>query len=146
MSETEEVKLEMAQESETFDRSVPQENVETSVNGGNLDTNNPAVLSSRVATEHNYAKLMPFRSSHCSGKEASFPTVVLFPDRVRGKKKKKKKHIKGGLKGKPVIDDASSLSMTAEMSGENLASSVLSDSGSTAIQTSSTLVEGECNR
>jgi hypothetical protein len=50
---------------------------------------------SRVAVEHNYAKLVPFRSSHSTGsKESSFSTVVLFADRVSSKLKKK------GLKGK----------------------------------------------
>ena len=140
MSETEEVKPEMSLENERFNLSVPREKVEPLENADS-GMSNPVVLTSRVATEHNYAKLMPFRSSHCSGKEASFPTVVLFPDRVKGKlRKKKKKHIKSTMKGKPTTDDAP-ISMAEEISSENQASnSVLSDS---LMQPS---IEGECNR
>lgn len=45
---------------------------------------------SRIAQEHNYAKLVPFRSHHSTGnKDSSFSTVVLFADRVSSKLKKK---------------------------------------------------------
>ena len=54
-----------------------------------------ASLPARIAIEHNYAKLIPFRSSHGSGgKDSSFPTVTLFADKVGSKVKSK------GLKGK----------------------------------------------
>lgn len=50
----------------------------------------PFTSPSRIAVEHNYAKLVPFRSSHGTGnKEDSFFTVVLFQDRVSSKLKKK---------------------------------------------------------
>ena len=52
---------------------------------------------SRIALEHNFAKLVPFRSSHgTGGKDSSFPTVVLFADRITSKlkSKKAKRHLK----------------------------------------------------
>lgn len=65
----------------------------------------PYTTPSRIAVEHNYAKLVPFRSSHSvGGKGSSFSTVVLFTDRVSSKLKKKSqrgkrkaKHGKGRL-------------------------------------------------
>ena len=50
--------------------SVPWEKVEPLENEVNCGMTNPAVLTSHVATEHNYAK---FRSSHCSSKRRLFP-------------------------------------------------------------------------
>ena len=68
----------------------PSKNVERT--GGNYPLSTPP---SRVAFEHSYAKLVPSRSSPCTGnKDSSFSTVVLFSDRVSSKFKKK------GLKGK----------------------------------------------
>ena len=47
---------------------------------------------SRIAVEHNYAKLVPFRSSPSTGnKDSSLSTIVLFPDKVGSKPKKKMK-------------------------------------------------------
>lgn len=57
---------------------------------------------SRIAVEHNYAKLVPFRSSHSTGnKDSSFSTVVLFADRI-GSKLAKKKSLKGKKRLKHV--------------------------------------------
>lgn len=43
-----------------------------------------ADLPLRIAQEHSYSRLAPFRSSPGSGgKDSSFPTVVLFPERVK---------------------------------------------------------------
>lgn len=43
-----------------------------------------ANLPLRIAQEHSYSRLAPFRSSPGSGgRDSSFPTVVLFPERVR---------------------------------------------------------------
>lgn len=58
---------------------------------------------SRIALEHNYAKLVPFRNFHSSGnKDSSFSTVVLFADKVSSKPKKRsvrsKKKLKQGKK------------------------------------------------
>ena len=51
--------------------------VEASVSG-------EANLSLRIAQEHSYSRLAPFRSSPGSGgRDSSFPTFVLFPDRVK---------------------------------------------------------------
>lgn len=50
---------------------------------------------SRVAVEHNYAKLVPFRSSQSTGnKDSSFSTVVLFADRISSKLKRKTVKVK----------------------------------------------------
>lgn len=55
----------------------------------------PCTTPSRIAVEHNYAKLIPFRSSHSAGsKGSSFSTVVLFADRVGSKLKKKGLNLK----------------------------------------------------
>ncbi len=73
-----------------------------------------AASLSRIAAEHNFARLVPFRSSYGSGgKDSSFSTVVLFPDRVslkhRSKKNKAKKQhsrvkgIGGGGGGRGVM-------------------------------------------
>ncbi len=64
--------------------------------GSELKVQGPLFTSpSRVAVEHSYAKLVPFRSSHCTGnKDSSFATVVLFADKMGVKHKKK------SLKGK----------------------------------------------
>lgn len=43
-----------------------------------------ANLPMRIAQEHSYSRLAPFRSTTGSGgRDSSFPTVVLFPERVR---------------------------------------------------------------
>ena len=43
-----------------------------------------ADLPLRIAKEHSYSRLTPFRSSPGSGgRDSAFPTVVLFPERVR---------------------------------------------------------------
>lgn len=64
----------------------------------------PCTTPSRIAVEHNYAKLIPFRTSHSA--YSSFSTVVLFADRVSSKLKKKSirkrkvvKHNKGRFIG-----------------------------------------------
>ena len=44
----------------------------------------------RLETEHNYARLIPFKNAYSTGsKGSSFSTVVLFADRIRSKLKKK---------------------------------------------------------
>ena len=43
-----------------------------------------ANLPLRIAQEHSYSRLAPFRSSPGSGgKDSSFQTVVMFPDKVK---------------------------------------------------------------
>lgn len=43
-----------------------------------------ANLPLRIAQEHSYSRLAPFRSSPGSGgRDSSFPTFVLFPNRVK---------------------------------------------------------------
>ena len=43
-----------------------------------------ASLPLRIAQEHSYSRLAPFRSSSGSGgRDSSFPTFVLFPSRVK---------------------------------------------------------------
>ena len=45
-----------------------------------------ANLPLRIAQEHSYSRLAPFRSSPGSGgRDSSFPTFVLFPNRVKGR-------------------------------------------------------------
>lgn len=54
---------------------------------------------SRISLEHNYAKLVPFRSSlNVGSKDSSFSTVVLFADKVSSKPKRKS--LKQGTKEK----------------------------------------------
>lgn len=53
----------------------------------------PFTSPSRLAVEHSYAKLLPFRSSHgtsTGSKDSSFSTVVLFGNKVNSKLAKKK--------------------------------------------------------
>ncbi len=68
--------------------------------GGELKVCGPPCSSpSRIALEHNYAKLVPFRSFHSTGnKEASFSTVVLFANKVNSKPKKRSMRSKKKLK------------------------------------------------
>lgn len=69
----------------------------TSIIGGELPSSCTfSPLTYRIALEHSYAKLVPFRSTHGSGgKESSLATIVLFPDRVKTKlKKRRKKQLK----------------------------------------------------
>ena len=48
-----------------------------------------ASLPLRIAEEHSYSRLAPFRSSPGSGgKDSSFSTVVLFSERVRKRQPK----------------------------------------------------------
>ena len=43
-------------------------------------------LAQRIAHEHSYSKLLPFRSSiGAGGQDASFPTVVLFSNRINNR-------------------------------------------------------------
>lgn len=42
-----------------------------------------ANLPMRIAQEHSYSRLAPFRSTSGSGGRDPFPTVTLFPERVR---------------------------------------------------------------
>ena len=43
-----------------------------------------ASLPLRIAQEHSYSRLAPFRSSPGSGgRDSAFPTFVLFPNRVK---------------------------------------------------------------
>lgn len=92
-------------------------------------SNNVTSLTPRIAVEHNYAKLVPFRSSHISGKEGSFSTTVLFPERITNKLgKKKKKQVKSGTKGKSSIDEIPGItggSFTEMSSEEGAANSIL---------------------
>lgn len=68
-------------------------------------------LCSRIALEHNYAKLVPFRSSHGSGgKDSSFSTIVLFPDRVKTKLKKRRKKQLKSVKGKAGLEGVQGVS------------------------------------
>ncbi len=88
-----------------------------------------AALTPRIAVEHNYARLVPFRSSHKEGKDASFSTTILFPDRVKGKlKKKKKKLSKTGLKGKlpegPVVEASEEVTTNPVFSVQPVSSEV----------------------
>lgn len=44
-------------------------------------------LPLRIAQEHSYSRLVPFRSSSRPAGRYSFPTFTLFPDRVRKREK-----------------------------------------------------------
>ena len=47
-----------------------------------------ATLPLRIAQEHSYSRLAPFRSSPGSGgRDSSFPTFILFPNRVKEREK-----------------------------------------------------------
>lgn len=77
---------------------------------------------SRVAVEHSYAKIVPFRSSHSTGnKGPSFSTVVLFADRVSSKLKKKNlkakkrsKHVKARVVGLEELHNSHGEASTEE--------------------------------
>ena len=89
---------------------LPQPSLENvkKVGGGESKVSGALFSSpSRIAVEHNYAKLVPFRNHHSTGnKDSSFSTVVLFADRVSSKLKKK------GVKGKKRFKHVKAARMT----------------------------------
>ena len=84
--------------------------------GGDFKVSSGPPLSSpsRIALEHNYAKLVPFRSFHSTGhKDSSFSTVVLFADKVSSKLKKK------SVKSKRKSKQGKKLSVLEEVQGSH---------------------------
>ena len=83
---------------------------------------------SRIALEHNYAKLVPFRSFHSTGnKDSSFSTVVLFADKMSSKPKKK------GMKSKKKVKQGKKSSVQEEQqSSQGEASSEFHEEGESA--------------
>ena len=55
-------------------------------------------LPLRIAQEHSYSRLAPFRSTPGSGgRDSSFPTAVLFPERV------KKRDVNDSREDEPMV-------------------------------------------
>ena len=94
----------------------------TSTVSGELSSSYPSPpLSSRIALEHNYAKLVPFRSTYGNGgKDSSLSTIVLFPDRVKMMLKKRRKKQLKPVKGRTGLEGAHGItgSYPGEMSNE----------------------------